>query len=121
LSGPGRLHLFVDGRLLIVSHRAEDITAMLARRGAAAAAPFTAFARYNHRGQLATLDRMARMIDHPMQPPPSEDPGQLTPPAFLSGNVGSLARILRRLDSVEMRTAPSREAVSQTVEYRRLP
>lgn len=121
LSGPGRLHLFVDGRLLIVSHRAEDITPMLARRGAAAAAPYTAFSRYNHRGQLATLDRMARMIDHPMEPPPSEDPGQLTPPAFLSGNVGSLARILRRLDSVEMRTAPSREAVSQTVEYRWLP
>ncbi|MBX9700568.1 MAG: hypothetical protein K2X74_14105, partial [Acetobacteraceae bacterium] len=57
LNGPGQLHLFVDGRLLIVSHRAEDVASMLARRGASGAVSYTAFSRYNHRGQLATLDR----------------------------------------------------------------
>ncbi|MBX9603764.1 MAG: hypothetical protein K2X35_22345 [Bryobacteraceae bacterium] len=121
LTGLGRLNLFVDGRLLIVAHRAEDIAAAIARRGTAAAGPYSSMSYYNHRGQLAALDRMARMIDYPMLPPPSGDPGQLTPPAFLSGNAGSLARVLRRLESVEAQTAQSPDAVSQTVEYRWTP
>ena len=117
LEGPGRLAYAIRGRILLAGNRADLVRVMLAGPAAPAGDALAYRAVYHHAASLPLLDRLARMIDQPFAPPPGT-PGE---PPFLSGNVGSIARVLRGVTEqrVEHRDDGARQ--THTVTYRFAP
>jgi hypothetical protein len=117
LEGLGRLAYGLRGRILIAGNRPDTVRAMLARPAAPPGDAITSRVVYRHAASLPLLERLARMIDQPFVP---EEDAPAEPP-FLSGNAGSIARLLRGVaeQRVEQRDDGLRQ--THTVNYRFAP
>jgi hypothetical protein len=89
-----------DGKWLIVGDSAEMVNAVFARRNRPALAGAAYAAGWRHARELPNFERMTKLIDFPQLPATSSDQNQAGgEPPFFSGNLASLGRTLKRIDT----------------------
>jgi hypothetical protein len=100
LEGLGKLAMAADGKWLIVGDSAEMVNAVFARRNRPALAGAAYAAGWRHARELPNFERMTKLIDFPQLPATSSDQNQAGgEPPFFSGNLASLGRTLKRIDT----------------------
>jgi hypothetical protein len=110
------LAIQVRGNVLLIANRADAIR-RLADGGvpAQAAAPVSYYAGYRVAPEISNFERMMRLIEFPAM-----SAGSNEPPLF-SENLPSLARSLRRLQTVAVTEQDQGQRVRQAVIYRMAP
>jgi hypothetical protein len=110
------LAIQVRGNVLLIANRADAIR-RLAGGGASAqvAASVSYYAGYRVAPEVSNFERMMRLIEFP-----GMNAGSNEPPLF-SENLPSLARSLRRLESVAVTEQDQGQRVRQEVRYRMTP
>jgi hypothetical protein len=122
LDGLGRLALAVDGRWLIVGNFAELVNSLFARRNRAPVGGAVYAAGWRHARELPNFERMMRLIDFPQIPPTAAAaPGDAREPMFYSGNVASLGRALRRVQSATLAVHDTGAMLRESAVYRIAP
>jgi len=117
LDGPGGLAVATSGRLLLVANSAVALQEVLAKLSAAPATQGALYAAgYRHSGELPNFERMMKLIDFPMNPAPAA--GETREPAFFSGTLASLGRVLGRTQSATIVAHDNGAQVTETVVYR---
>jgi len=114
------LNVAVRGRVLIVGNSAELVNAIAARSAAAPVGGAVYAAGWRHGRELANFERMMKLIDFPQMGPKGEsDDGH--EPMFFSGNLASLGRALKRVQSAEVTRHDAGSMLRETVVYRVAP
>ncbi len=116
LDGPGGVACAVSGRLLFIANNAPALQELLARLNAAPAQGALYAAGYRHNTERPNYERMMRLIDFPMNPAPAL--GEAREPAFFSGTLASLGRVLARTQSASIVAHDNGAQVTETVVYR---
>lgn len=117
LNGPGSLAVATAGRLLLVGNNAAALEQVLGRMNSAAAAQGALYAAgYTHSVERPNFERIMRLIDYPLNPAPA--PGEAREPAFFSGTLASLGRVLTRAQSATVLRRDNGAQVTETVVYR---
>ena len=115
---PG-VQIRVAGKVLVLADRADILQKVVAKLGAAAAAPVSYQARYLHRQELAPYTAMMRSIDAGREG--QQSPGEPRQPSFFSQNVASLGKTLGRLETATLSVRDNGSAVSQQMIYKLTP
>ncbi len=111
LDGLGTLMFADRGRLLFLSNDSRLLAAALDRVGTAPpAGAFTYSAGFRHSGEWSNFERVMRALDF--------GTARGGAPAFFSGNVGSLSRVLSPIDEVRLTEEERGPQTLQTVVYR---
>ncbi len=108
------LAVAVRGRTLLLATRGSYLESALALPAGANPAGAAYLAGYRPAAELPNYTRIMRMIEFPQRNP---DPNAAQEPAFFSGNLGSLASALGRVDSVSVIAADDGKSLKQTVAY----
>ena len=117
MDGPGGLAMATSGKLLFIANNATALQEVLAKLNAAPAAQGALYAAgYRHAAELPNFERMMRLIDFPMNPAPAA--GEAREPAFFSGTLASLGRVLSRTQSASVVAHDNGAQVTETVVYR---
>jgi hypothetical protein len=120
LDGLGALMFAIRGRLLFLSNDSRLLAATLDRVGTASPAGAPTYAagfrhvreRDNYRRIMAALD-----FSSPAGSPEFGQESRAGEPAFFSGNIGSLSRVLARVAEVRVMEEERGNATVQTVLY----
>lgn len=116
LAGLSPLFLSVANDTLVLSNSADFLGQVLASRGQAQAVSYAA--GYRHSIEMPRFERIFRILEQPPAAPAGQeqDPEERAP-AFFSGNVASLGRVLNRVNAATIVSHDRGASVQQIVTY----
>jgi len=117
LEGLGKLAIASDGKWLVIGDSVEMVNAVFSRRSRPALAGAAYAAGWRHARELPNFERMTRLIDFPQMP----DPQAGGEPPFFSGNLASLGRTLKRIDSATIVMHDAGAMLRESVVYKLNP
>jgi len=116
MDGLHQLAIATRGRMLVIATNRDLRDAMLAGlTNQPASSPARYAAVYRHSKELPNFVRMMRLIDNPLAKETNQDPPE---PAFFSGNMASLGRVLAGIDSESIVVHDTGSIVKQSVVYK---
>jgi hypothetical protein len=101
-----------EGKWLVVGDSADIVNAVFSRRNRAAVAGAAYAAGWRHARELPNFERMTKLIDFPQA---SEEP------QFFSGNLASLGRTLKRIDTAAIVVHDAGTMLRESVTYKLIP
>lgn len=116
LNGLGKLAMASDGKWLVIGDSAEIVNAVFSLRNRPALAGAAYAAGWRHARELPNFERMTKLIDFPQMP--SEGAGE---PPYFSGNLASLGRTLKRIDTATIVVHDSGSMLRESIVYKLTP
>jgi hypothetical protein len=113
LEGLGKLVVATEGKWLIIGDSPEMVNAVFSRRNRTPLPGAAYAAGWRHAREFPNFERMTRLIDFPQQ-----TEGE---PPFFSGNLASLGRTLKRIDSATIVVHDAGTMLRETVLYKQIP
>jgi hypothetical protein len=117
LEGLGKLAMASEGKWLVIGESAEMVNAVFARRSRTPLPGAAYAAGWKHARELPNFERMTKLIDFPQMP----DPVAGGEPPFFSGNLASLARTLKRIDTATIVVHDAGTMLRESVVYKLVP
>lgn len=122
LDGLGKLAMASDGKWLVIGDSAEMVNAVFSRRNRPALAGAAYAAGWRHARELPNFERMTKLIDFPQMPVAAAgQPEGAGEPPFFSGNLASLGRTLKRVDSATIVVHDAGTMLRESVVYKLTP
>jgi len=113
LEGLGKLAIATEGKLLVIGDSTELVNAVFSRRKRTALPGAAYAAGWRHARELPNFERMTKLIDFPQQ-----TEGE---PPFFSGNLASLGRTLKRIDTASIVVHDAGTMLRESVVYKQIP
>jgi hypothetical protein len=122
LEGLGKLAMATEGKWLVIGDSSEMVNAVFSRRSRSAVAGAAYAAGWRHARELPNFERMTKLIDFPQMPAASADaPEGAGEPPFFSGNLASLGRTLKRIDTATIVVHDAGAMLRESVVYKLNP